>query len=513
MATFNTQASPNLLECHNVTKSYSGVVVLKDVDFSVKPAEIHALVGENGAGKSTLIKIITGVTPRDSGTIVFDGHDLPIDHTKAAALNYGIGVIYQELSLIPGLTVAQNIFLTREPLLPGIGLINYKKMNADAQALIDRYQFPLKAISPIESLSIAHRQLVEILKALHGNARLIIMDEPTSTLTSSETTLLFDIIRQLKASGVSVIYISHRMEEVYALSDRVTVLRDGKLVSVLEKEQISPAEIIRLMIGRALTADETKRVMTRKEGEIVLDVRGLTSVGRFYDISFTLAKGEILGIAGLVGSGRSEVVRTIFGIDPFDKGEVLLNDKPYKPSVSQAIASGFGLVPEDRRQQGIFAIIPMNKNIGVTNLDTISKAGWVSDPREMALCHLGIDLLNIKPKNPDINVGNLSGGNQQKVVVGKWLVRNLKVLIIDEPTAGIDIGAKEELYETIRRLAGQGVSVICVSSDLPELTHLANRIIVLREGRIIKEFAEGQVTEEDVLRASSGILDGGIYEN
>ena len=261
MADSDTQVSPILLRCHNVTKSYSGVVVLRDVDFSVKRGEIHSLVGENGAGKSTLIKVVTGVTPRDSGEIVFDGHELPIEHTKAVALSLGIGVIYQELSLIPGLTIAQNIYLTREPLLPGIGLVNYKKMNADAQALIDKYGFPLKANSPIETLSIAHRQLVEILKALSGDAKLIIMDEPTSTLTSSETTQLFEIIRQLKAAGVSVIYISHRMEEVYALSDRVTVLRDGQLVKVLEKHQISPAEIIRLMIGRTLASDEAKRVL------------------------------------------------------------------------------------------------------------------------------------------------------------------------------------------------------------------------------------------------------------
>ena len=341
----------------------------------------------------------------------------------------------------------------------------------------------------------------------------IIMDEPTSTLTSSETTQLFEIIRHLKDIGVSVVYISHRMEEVYALSDRVTVLRDGKLVTVLEKEQITPAEIIRLMIGRTLTTDEAKRVLLRKDGAKVLEVRGLTSIGRFYDISFALAKGEILGIAGLVGSGRTELVRAIFGIDPFTSGEVCLDGKPYKPSVSRSIASGFGMVPEDRRQQGILATIPMTRNIGVTNLDTISKVSWVSSRKEMALCHLGIDLLNIKPKNPDINVGNLSGGNQQKVVVGKWLVRNLKVLIIDEPTAGIDIGAKDELYETIQRLAREGISVICVSSDLPELVRLTDRVIVLREGRMIKEFAEGPVTEVDILKASSGLLEGGNHDN
>ncbi len=505
----DNQAAPVLLDCHDVTKSYSGVVVLRNVDFAVRRGEIHALVGENGAGKSTLIKIVTGVTPRDSGTIHFDGHVLPIDHSKTAALKLGIGVIYQELSTIPGLTVAQNIYLTREPLLPGLGLVNYKKMNADAQALIDRYGFPLKATSPIETLSIAHRQLVEILKALSGDAKLIIMDEPTSCLTSTETSQLFDIIRQLKAADVSVIYISHRMEEVFQLADRVTVLRDGKLVKVLNKEQISPAEIIRLMIGRTLSAEETKRVLRRKTGETVLEVKGLTSIGRFYDISFALTKGEILGLAGLVGSGRSEVVRAIFGIDPLDQGEIRFNGKPYKPSVQHAIASGFGMVPEDRRQQGIMAIIPMSKNIGITNLDTISSAAWVTDRRELDLCNRAIDLLKIRPNNPQINVGNLSGGNQQKVVVGKWLVRNLKLLIIDEPTAGIDVGAKDELYETIQKLAAEGISVICVSSDLPELTRLTDRIIVLREGRIVKEFAEGLVTEEDILKASSGILEGG----
>ncbi len=345
------QGNSILLECRHVVKSYSGVTVLKDVDFSMKRAEIHAVVGENGAGKSTLIKIITGVTPRDSGEIVFDGRPLPIEHSKAAAQRYGIAVIYQELSLIPGLTVAQNIYLTREPLLSGLRLIHYPKMNADAQALIDKYKFPLKATSPVESLSIAHRQLVEILKALSSNASLIIMDEPTSCLTSTETGQLFDIIRQLKAGGVSVLYISHRMEEVYALSDRVTVLRDGKKVAVLEeKEHLQPEKIIQLMIGRALTESEAQHRMTHKQGEVVLEVNHLTSVGRFYDVSFQLVKGEVLGFAGLVGSGRTELVRAIYGIDGYDSGALVYQGKPFKPSVAKSIAAGFGFVPEDRRQ-------------------------------------------------------------------------------------------------------------------------------------------------------------------
>jgi ribose transport system ATP-binding protein len=508
-----THTDQNLLECRNIIKSYSGVTVLKDVDFSMKRGEIHAVVGENGAGKSTLIKIITGVTPRDSGEIVFDGHTIPIEHSKTTAQRMGIAVIYQELSLIPGLTVAQNIYLTREPMLAG-GLINYKKMNADAQALIDKYNFPLKATSPIESLSIAHRQLVEILKALSSNASLIIMDEPTSCLTSTETSQLFDIIRQLKASGVSVLYISHRMEEVYSLSDRVTVLRDGKKVTVLEeKASLQPEKIIQLMIGRALTEHEVKHQLVKKQGEVALEVEHLTSVGRFYDISFKLVKGEVLGFSGLVGAGRTELVRAIYGIDSYDSGTITYQGKPYKPSVTKAIASGFGFVPEDRRQQGILGLVSMVENIGITNLDTLAKFGFVSGTKEMALCKRGIELLNIKPNNPSIKVGNLSGGNQQKVVVGKWLVRNAKVFIIDEPTAGIDVGAKDELYETIAKLAAQGVSVIIVSSDLEELIKVSDRIIVLREGRIIKEFNEGYVTAEDILRASSGIVEGGNHVN
>jgi ribose transport system ATP-binding protein len=265
-----------------------------------------------------------------------------------------------------------------------------------------------------------------------------------------------------------------------------------------------------LMIGRALTEDEAKHHMLKKEGEAVLEIEKLTSAGRFYDISFKLVKGEILGIAGLVGSGRTELIRAIYGIDEFDSGSICYNGEPYQPSVTKAIASGFGFIPEDRRQQGILATIPMNKNIGITNLDQLSRHGFVGGAKELALCQQGIELLKIRPNDPEINVGNLSGGNQQKVVVGKWLVRSLKVLIIDEPTAGIDIGAKDELYDTIESLAQNGVSIIIVSSDLPELTRLAERILVLREGRIIKEFTEGYVSEEAVLLASSGIVENGV---
>jgi len=500
-----------LLDCRGIFKSYNGPQVLANVDFSMKRGEIHSLVGENGAGKSTLIKIVTGVTNRTDGTMAFEGKAIPVEHNKKAAQDLGIAVIYQELSLIHGMTVAQNIFLTKEPLFPGLRLVDIKKMNRMAQEMIDQYGFELKATDSIDLLSIAQRQTVEILKALSNKASLMIMDEPTSSLTSTESAQLFEIIRKLKAQGISVLYISHRMEEVFNLSDRVTVLRDGRKVDVLERDRISPAEIIRLMIGRNLTDDESKHSMVKKEGEVVLDVQGLTSEGKFHEISFQLHKGEVLGLGGLVGSGRTELVRAIYGIDPITSGSVQFLGKPFTPSVEKSIAEGFGFVPEERRLQGIMGGISITGNIGVPNLETMSNSlGFVSAKKELELAEKAIALTNVKPAKAEVLVGTLSGGNQQKVVVGKWLIRDLKILIVDEPTVGIDIGAKEEMYQTIGRLAAAGVSVIVVSSDLPELTRLSDRILVLRKGRIIKEFTEGLVTEEDVLKASSGLLEGGV---
>jgi ribose transport system ATP-binding protein len=300
------------------------------------------------------------------------------------------------------------------------------------------------------------------------------------------------------------------MEEVFALSDRVTVLRDGRKVAVLEKEQISPAEIIRLMIGRELTDDESQHRMVKKDGAVVLAVDNLCCAGKLKDISFQVRAGEVLGFGGLVGSGRTELMRAIYGIDPHDSGTITYLGKPYVPSVERSIASGYGFVPEERRLQGIMGAISITGNIGIANLDTISnKAGMVSGKKELECSQRAISLLNVRPAKPEVLVGNLSGGNQQKVVVGKWLIRDLKLLIVDEPTVGVDIGAKEEMYQTIERLAQSGVAVILVSSDLPELTRLSDRIIVLRKGRVIKEFSEGVVTEEEVLRAASGIVEGG----
>ncbi len=503
--TVNNVNSEVLLECKGITKSYSGPLVLDNVDFSVRRGEVHSLVGENGAGKSTLIKIVTGVTNRNSGSITFDGTNIPIEHSRKASQDLGIAVIYQELSLIPGMTVAQNIFLTKEPLIKNTKFIDTRAMNKMAQDLIDKYKFPLKATDYIDKISIAQRQLVEILKALSVHASLMIMDEPTSSLTKTEVALLFEIIRILKSEGISVIYISHRMEEVYSLSDRVTVLRDGKLVTVLDKDRISPAEIIKLMIGHKLEETALCHDLPDISSEVVFEVQGLTSVGKFQDISFQLHKGEVLGLGGLVGSGRTEVIRALYGIDPIDAGTVKYLGKQYLPSVKKSISMGIGFIPEERRIQGILATQSITKNIGIVNLDKVAPRGVVHTKTEDEYSAKGIKLLNVKPPNPEHLVGNLSGGNQQKVVLAKWLVRDLKLLLIDEPTVGIDIGAKEEIYDHIRKLAGEGVSIILVSSDLPELTRLADRVIVLRKGKIFHEFKSTRLSGEMILRAASGI--------
>jgi ribose transport system ATP-binding protein len=496
-----------LVSGRNITKSYYGNVVLDDVSFDIRSGEVHSLVGENGAGKSTLVKIITGVTERDCGELNFDGHDLPMEFPRNHIEKLGVSVIFQELSLIPGLTVAQNIFLGREPRYKNSRIINRKKMLSDAGSLIRQYGFPLDPKDEIDSLSIGQRQLVEILKALSNDSKLMIMDEPTASLNMKESKLLFEIIKGLREKGVSILYISHRMEEVFDLSDRVTVLRDGEKISLLERDEISPERIISLMIGRDLSQSEYEdSVLKSVEGDVILEVENLTSDRKFSDISFNLKKGEVLGISGLVGSGRTEIVRAIYGADEFNSGTVRFDGREIKPSVKQSIDLGFGFVPEDRREQGVFMPLSIGDNICASNFDKYTRFGFVNEKAESALANDGVDLVSIKPKDPDYTVGNLSGGNQQKVVLAKWLVRDLSILIIDEPTAGIDVGAKDEIYSIINKLAEQGVGVILISSDLPELTRLSDRILVLREGRLIKEFRDQAITEEDVLKASSGLL-------
>ncbi|MDR1637740.1 MAG: sugar ABC transporter ATP-binding protein [Treponema sp.] len=494
----------NLLLMKGIEKSFSGVKVLKNVDLDVTRGEVHALMGENGAGKSTLIKILTGIYPKDGGQIFYKGKEVSIEsrHNAAAC---GIAVIYQELSLIPTLTVAQNVMLGKEP--GKFGFLHRREMYRKVQALIDRYDFKLKADVVVETLSIAQRQTVEILKALSEEASLIIMDEPTASLSAREAELLFRIIEQLRAREVSVLYISHRLEEVFRLADRLTILRDGQKVGVLKRNKIRPEEVIRMMIGKDLNMTSASHNLKKAETEKVLEVRGLCRRGVFNDISFSVHKGEILGIGGLVGSGRTEVLRCIFGADPYDSGEILFEGKPLKGAPLSVIRKGFGLIPEDRRTQGFVPLLSVERNVAATNYDQLTKLGVVNIRNEKKIGREAVKKLDIRPANPLLQVGNLSGGNQQKVVLGKWLMRDLKALLVDEATAGIDVGAKDEIYRLLEDLAAQGVLVIVVSSDLQELLRVSTRILVFRKGRIFKEFNEGIVTQEDILKAASGIAE------
>ncbi|CAB1252637.1 ribose ABC transporter (ATP-binding protein) [Ruminococcaceae bacterium BL-6] len=496
-----------LLKMEAIEKSFSGTPVLKKVDFEVGPGEVHALMGENGAGKSTLIKILTGFFPKDGGKIYMDGRQVEIN-SRNDATKYGISAIYQELSLIPTLSVMQNIMLGKER--TQTCLLRSKEMKKEAQQLIDRYGFGLKPDAIVETLPIAQRQTVEILKALNGKSRLIIMDEPTASLSNKESESLFQIIRQLKEQGVSIIYISHRLEEVYRLADRLTILRDGARVAVLDRKEIVPKDVAVMMIGKALNEATASENLRLPKPEVVLKADRLTRKGVFQDISFELHKGEILGFSGLVGSGRTEVMRAVYGADNYDSGTVLLNGKPLpKNNIGKSISLGFGLVPEDRISQGFTPLLSIERNVALTNYDTLSAFGFVRVPQEKRLGAKMVKSLNIKPGNPLVHVGDLSGGNQQKAVLAKWLSRGLNVLIIDEPTAGIDIGAKDEIYKILENLAENGTSIILISSDLKEVLRVSHRILVMRKGKIFTEFSEGSITQEDLLMAESGITKKG----
>ena len=492
-----------LLEMKGIMKSFNGSSVLEAVDFSVMQGEVNALMGENRSGKSTLIKILTGIYPKDGGNIYFEGKEVEINNRTDASL-LGIKVIYQELSLIPTLTVAQNIMLGREKCK--VGVLNKKVMHQEVVELIDKYGFDLNPDAVVETLTIAQRQTVEILKALSEKAKLIIMDEPTASLSSRESEMLFKIIDDLRVQGVSIIYISHRLEEVYRLSDRLTILRDGITRAVLTREEIIPEDVVHCMVGKKLNEATESNNLKVPDTPVVLDVQHLTRHGVFEDVSFKLHKGEILGLAGLVGAGRTEVVRSIFGADIFDNGSVVFENEILSKNIQKNVEKGFGLVPEDRRTQGFVPLLSIEKNVALTNYDTLATKGLVKSFKEKKLGERMVEELRIKPNNSKIPVGNLSGGNQQKAVLAKWLSRDLKVLIIDEPTAGVDIGAKEEIYKIMENLSEKGVSIIMVSSDLKELLRVSTRIIVMRKGKIFTEFSGGKISQDDILMAESGIL-------
>lgn len=493
-----------LLRCSKIVKEFSGNRVLDQVDFDIRKGEVHSLCGENGAGKSTLIKIISGIYPKDDGVIYINGKSVDI-HSRQDSTANGIAVVYQELSVMTTLTVAENIMAGKE--LTKFGFLQKKQMNQKVQELIDKYDLGLKATQRVAELSTAGRQVVEILKALITDASLIIMDEPTASLSYKESEALFKIIRSLRDNGVSILYISHRLDEVYMLSDRINVLRDGKLVGVFDKEEeggIKPDEVIQAMVGKSLSTERQKE-LAPGSGKVVLDVKHLSHRGYFNDISLQVHEGEILGIGGLVGAGRTELLRSIFGVDPITAGEVLYLESPLSRSIRQNIKSGIGFISEDRRSEGFIPQLSVEQNAEMINFRAVSRFGVLSRRKERARAKKMIEEVNLHPADPKYKVCNFSGGNQQKIVVGKWLVHNCRLLLIDEPTVGVDVGAKSEIYKMIEDMAANGAAVLLVSSDNEELARVATRILIMRHGNIVGEFNSGMPDRQEITMTASGL--------
>ena len=482
--------APPLLAMRGIGKAFSGVAVLRDVDLTLHAGEVLALMGENGAGKSTLMNILGGIHPDHAGTIAIDGTPVRLVSPRAATAA-GIAFIHQELNLVPGLSVAENIHLGREPRLGGF-VIDQRRMARDAAHLLQRLDFHLRPADIVGSLRVGEQQLVEIAKALSLDARILIMDEPTSALSQSETEALFRVVRALAARGVAIIYITHRMEEVFRVADRVMVLRDGAAVGVLPAAGAPRRELIRLMIGRDVA--DFFAAHRRPAGRVVLEVAGLSlqqpgrAIGRartFENVSFAVHEGEILGIGGLLGSGRTELLETLFGAaQGIATGQIRIDGAPAAiRSPADAKRAGIALVSEDRRREGLVLGAGIDLNVALPKYDALATAGVVSRPRELALAGAMIRKLGIRAAGAVQPVGTLSGGNQQKVVFGKWLPTAPRVLLLDEPTRGIDVGAKAEIYRLLAELTEAGLAIVMVSSELPELLSLADRILVLREGR------------------------------
>jgi ribose transport system ATP-binding protein len=497
----------------DVGKRFPGVVALSNVSLSVDPGEIVALIGENGAGKSTLMKILGGAIARDSGTIRIDSQPVEIRSPREASA-LGIEFIHQELSVLDNLDIAANIFLRREPTKRGfLKLIDRKRIYGDADALLRKLGLDVSSRTPLAQLSIAQQQLVEIARALGTGARLIIMDEPTSSLTLTETRRLLGLVKDLKAQGVSIIYISHRMHEVEEIADRAVVLRDGKNAGILQRNEITHERMVRMMVGRDLkeffkeaSAGAGNGSKARSGGEAGFIVRRLRTL-RYpsQTITFGVAPGEVLGIAGLVGAGRSEVARAIFGVEEAIETEVALDGETLRITEPQdAIGHGIYLVPEDRRLSGLIVEFNVRENISLPNLESFSSAKLINFAKESKAALEACKAINIKTPTPEMRAANLSGGNQQKVVLAKWLTFRPRVLIFDEPTRGIDVGAKSEIYELIRGLAAKGVSVIVISSEMEEVLGISDRIAVMHEGRLTGILKRAEFSEEAVMRLATG---------
>ena len=496
------ESAVNILKLTKINKAFPGVKALTDVDLTVRKGEVLALVGENGAGKSTLMKILSGAYKKDSGTIEFEGREVEI-HSPKQSEELGISIIYQELNLIQRVTVAENVFLGRYPMK--MGAVQWKKMREDAKKLFDDLGIEMDVRAMLRELSLAQQQIVEIVKAVSINAKVVIMDEPTSSLSHNETEILFRIIRMLKERGTAVIFITHRLDEIYTICDRMTILRDGCYIGTREVKEVTKADMIEMMIGRQLTNQYPQR--DTKIGETALEVRGLSDGGkRVKEVSFAARSGEVLGFAGLVGAGRTETMRMIFGADKRARGEIFIDGKQVSiNSPRDAIGMGIGFVTENRKEEGLFLRSSVKVNTVMVALKKILKAGFYFDfKKEKQVAEEYVKLLHTATPSVEQRVMFLRGGNQQKVVLAKWLFSDSKIIIFDEPTRGIDVGAKREIYEIINQLADEGKTIIVVSSEFEELIGIADRIVVMSEGRLAGEVGREEFDKELLLDMASG---------
>ncbi|WP_052339811.1 sugar ABC transporter ATP-binding protein [Gorillibacterium massiliense] len=493
-----TQESGDLLlTMEGICKSFSGVKVLEDVSLRLRKGSVHALVGENGAGKSTLMKILTGMYDDYEGTITLDGKAVRFPDERAA-LNAGISIVAQELTPIPDLTIAENIFIGREP-TRFKGIISYKKLYEMTRKLMNTLGLDYDPRTKMWELSVAETQMVEIIKAISRDSRLIVMDEPTSALTDAETRYLFGQIEQLRAKDISIIFISHKFDEIFRICDEVTVLRDGKFIGSQPIENLDQDKIVTMMVGREIS--DIYPTLSPSGDTVAFEVSNLGRSDKFKNVSFQVKKGEIVGISGIMGAGRTEVARAIFGLDRLDVGEIMLDgEKLVIRSPKDAIKKGIAMASEDRKNLGLVLVKSIKDNISLPNMDIFSRR-WVIKSKKLQNEAKAISAkLSIKAPSLDTDAGNLSGGNQQKVVLAKWLVRSLKLLILDEPTRGIDVGAKTEIYRLMRDLAKEGLPILMISSELPEVIGMSHRVLVMAEGRIQGELSREQATQENIMQ-------------
>lgn len=495
------ESSTPLVRMHGISKSFGPVSVLRDVSFELLPGEIHALMGENGAGKSTLMKILTGLYQADTGQIEVDGHQQTIRSTTQAE-HLGIAIIHQELNLIRELTVAENLFLGRE--LTGFGgVLKRAEMNKLAQTYLAHLACDIDPSTEVSCLSIGQQQMIEIARALSLNARVLIMDEPTAALTDREIETLFKVIRDVREQGVGVVYVSHRMEEIFALCDRISVLRDGQFVGTQNICDTSFEQVVQQMVGRELT--ERFPARTVKLGEERLRLENLSNDGCIQGVNLTVHAGEVVALAGLMGAGRTEVARTLFGLNRSTSGQIWVDGKQIKPkSPAEAIRAGIGFVTEDRKVQGLILGLTVRENITLPAVPTLGKSGIVARQTEHSLVADFINKLKIRTRDAELEVRALSGGNQQKVVLAKWLALKPKVLILDEPTRGVDVGGKAEIYHIINQLAAAGVAVLMISSELPEVLGVSDRVVVMHERRVAGELTTADATQESVMHLATG---------